>query len=175
MRETNDFFIIDQRQLSPWRIFPVDLRHSKISHLIVPISTFQISRTSASKWDVYLYFECNVNFPEQNFPMNTYASNVEDINIHQTIERLSMSCIASFEEWSNIFRNRSFTLFKNDRDFRERTDSYHHQWQTCHLRVSPWASAHHKSPCSWLLLIRRAQRYFLTFRFGFPRSLMQSR
>ena len=44
-------------------------------------------------------------------------------NIPQIIERLSMSCVASFEEWSNIFRNRSFTLFKNDRDFRERFDS----------------------------------------------------
>ena len=55
--------------------------------------------------------------------MNTDASNVEDINIHQIKERLSMSCIASFEEWSNIFRNRSFTLFKNDRDHRERFDS----------------------------------------------------
>ena len=55
--------------------------------------------------------------------MNTDASNVEDINIHQIIERLSMSSIESSEEWSNIFRNRSFTLFKNERDFREEFDS----------------------------------------------------
>ena len=55
--------------------------------------------------------------------MNADASNVEDINIHSIQERLSMSCIASFEEWSNIFRNRSFTLCKNDRDFNERFDS----------------------------------------------------
>ena len=55
--------------------------------------------------------------------MNTDASSVEDINIHQIIERLSMSCIASLDEWSNIFRNRSFTLFKNDCDLRERFDS----------------------------------------------------
>ena len=51
-------------------------------------------------------------FSEQFFPMNTDASNVEHMNIHQIKERLSMSCIASFEEWSNIFRTRSFTLFK---------------------------------------------------------------
>ena len=55
--------------------------------------------------------------------MNTDASNVEDINIHQIKESLSMSCIASFEGWSNIFRNRSFTLCKNDRDFNKRSDS----------------------------------------------------
>ena len=55
--------------------------------------------------------------------MNTDASNVEDINIHQIIERLSMSCIESSGERSNIFRNRSFTLFKKDRDLRERFDS----------------------------------------------------
>ena len=55
--------------------------------------------------------------------MNTDASTVEDINIPQIMERLSMSCIASSGEWSNIFRNRSFTLFKNDRDLREKFDS----------------------------------------------------
>ena len=55
--------------------------------------------------------------------MNTDASNVEDTNIHQIKERLSMSCIASFEDWSNVFRNRSFTLRKNDRDFNKRFDS----------------------------------------------------
>ena len=51
--------------------------------------------------------------------MNTDDSKVEDINIPQLQERLSMSCIASFE-WPNIFRNRSFTLCKNDRDFSEK-------------------------------------------------------
>ena len=55
--------------------------------------------------------------------MNTDASSVEDMNIHHIKERLSMSCIESFEDWSNIFRIRSFTLFKNDRDLRERFDS----------------------------------------------------
>ena len=55
--------------------------------------------------------------------MNTDASNVEDINILQIKERLSMSSIESSGERSNIFRTRSFTLFKNDRDFRERFDS----------------------------------------------------
>ena len=65
--------------------------------------------------------ECKLS--EQFFPMNTDASNVEDINIHQIIKRLSMSCIASSGERSNIFRNRSFTLFKNDRDLGERFDS----------------------------------------------------
>ena len=55
--------------------------------------------------------------------MNTDASTVEDRNIHQVTERLSMSCIAFSGERSNIFRSRSFTLFKNERDFRERSDS----------------------------------------------------
>ena len=55
--------------------------------------------------------------------MNTDACNVEDINIHQIIERLSMSCIESSGERFSIFRNRSFTLFRNERDFRGRFDS----------------------------------------------------
>ena len=55
--------------------------------------------------------------------MNADASNVEDINIRQIKERLSMSCIASYGELSCIFRNRSSTLFKKDRDLRERFDS----------------------------------------------------
>ena len=54
--------------------------------------------------------------------MNADAYNVEDINISQIMERLSMSCIASSGERSNIFRNRSFTLFKNGRDHRETFD-----------------------------------------------------
>ena len=55
--------------------------------------------------------------------MNTDASNVADINIHQIIERVSMSCIESSGERFSIFRNRSFTLFRNERDFREKPDS----------------------------------------------------
>ena len=55
--------------------------------------------------------------------MNTDASNVEDMNILHIKECLLLSCIASFEDWSNIFRTRSFTLCKNDRDFNERSDS----------------------------------------------------
>ena len=65
--------------------------------------------------------ECNLS--EQFFPMSTDASNVEDINIRQIKERLSMSYIASVGEWSHIFRNPSFTLSRNDRDFSERLDS----------------------------------------------------
>ena len=139
--------------------------------------------------------------------MNTDASNVEDINMHHIRERLSMSCIASFEEWFNISRNRSFTLLKNDRDFRgkvrfcggvrvhiiiddkiviygsPRSCVRHFTWFPLLRRpvvnipfwVVWWASAHHKSPSSWLLLIQRAQRYFWTFRFGFTRAFRCSR
>ena len=86
--------------------------------------------------------ECN--FSELFFPMNTDVSNVEAINITQVIERLSMSCSESSGERFNIFRTWSFTPLKNERDFRQRSDSvqcqspYHHRWQTCHLRVSPF-------------------------------------
>ena len=55
--------------------------------------------------------------------MNTDASTVEDINIHQIIERLSMFCIEFSGQRFSIFRNRSFTLFRNDRDLREKSDS----------------------------------------------------
>ena len=50
--------------------------------------------------------------------MNTDAPTVEDMNITQIIERLSMTCIES-----SICRSRSFTLFRKERDFRERSDS----------------------------------------------------
>ena len=55
--------------------------------------------------------------------MKTDASNVEDFNIPQIIERLAMSCSGSSGERFSIFRNRSFTLFRNERDFKERFDS----------------------------------------------------
>ena len=149
--------------------------------------------------------ECK--FSEKFFPMNTDASNVEDINFPKIIERLSMSCIASSDEGSNIFGTRSFTLFKNDRDFRERFDSVtvsesislsmtnlsstglpvlapdispnFLSWEEPLVVNVPfwvvwWAGAHHRPPCSWLLLIPRAHRYCLTFRFGFHRAFQCS-
>ena len=56
-------------------------------------------------------------FSEYSFHMNTDASNVEDINIRHIKECLLLSCVASFEDWCNIFRTRSLTLCKNDLDF----------------------------------------------------------
>ena len=55
--------------------------------------------------------------------MNLDASNVEDINIRHIKECMLLFCVEFFEDWPNIFRNRSFTLFKNDRDLRQRSDS----------------------------------------------------
>ena len=60
---------------------------------------------------------------EYSFPMKTNACNVKDINIHHIKECLLLSCVASFEDWSNIFRTRSFTLCKNDLDFNDMSDS----------------------------------------------------
>ena len=44
--------------------------------------------------------------------MNTDACNVEDISIHHVTECLSLSFVASFEDWSCLFRTWSFTLCK---------------------------------------------------------------
>ena len=55
--------------------------------------------------------------------MSTDASNVEDMNIPHIKECLLPSCVASFEDWSSIFRTRSFTLCKNDLDFNDMSDS----------------------------------------------------
>ena len=48
---------------------------------------------------------------------------VENINIHHIKECLLLSCLASFQNWSNIFRTRSFTLCKNDLVFNDMSDS----------------------------------------------------
>ena len=55
--------------------------------------------------------------------MNTDACNVDDINILHITECLSLSFVASFDDWSNIMRTRSFTLYKNDLDFNDISDS----------------------------------------------------
>ena len=55
--------------------------------------------------------------------MNTDASDVEDMIIPEIKECLLLSCVAFFEEWSNIFRTRSFTLCKNHRDINGRSGS----------------------------------------------------
>ena len=78
------------------------------------IINFQICRTSVLKWDLSCICWWNVCF--------LWVILSHEYRCFQCRERLSMSCIASFEEWSNIFRTRSFTLCKNDRDFNERSD-----------------------------------------------------
>ena len=65
--------------------------------------------------------ECKLS--EKFFPMNTDACNVEDINIHHITECLSLSFVASFEDWYYLFRTWSFTLCKNDLDFNDISDS----------------------------------------------------
>ena len=101
--------------------FPSWFETLRKSHLIVTLSTFQTCRTSALKWDFHLFdgvqSVCVILSHEID------ASNVEVINIRQIIDSLSMVCIASSEELSNTFRNRSVTLFKNDRDLGEKFDS----------------------------------------------------
>ena len=55
--------------------------------------------------------------------MNTDACNVEDINILHITECLSLSFVASFEDWYCLFRTWSFTLYKNDQDSNDISDS----------------------------------------------------
>ena len=65
------------------------------SHLIVRLSTFQICQNICFKVRLFPVFLMECKFSELFFPMNTDASNVEDINILQIIECLSISCITS--------------------------------------------------------------------------------
>ena len=108
-------------------------------------------------------------------------------NIPQIIESLSMSCIDASGERVSIFRYRSFTQFKYDRDFKGRFDSAAvsesisssmtklsstglsvllptflqiSTLETLVVNVPFWVNW-------WTLLIPRAQKY-LTFRSGFP-------
>ena len=84
--------------------------------------------------------------------MNTDASYVEHRNIPQIRDRLSMSCIKSSGEQSNIFRNRSFTLFKNERDLREKFDSVavpeSISSSTTNLSCTGLPKLHHSDACS---------------------------
>ena len=125
MRETDNFFIIDAE---------IIVSMEKFSQLIWDISKknliwlfqyhlFRYLGHLLQKWDFPLYFWWNVNCLSNSIPMKTEGSNVEDINIHQIIERLSMSCVASSGERSNIFRNRTLTLCKRMIVILEKCDS----------------------------------------------------
>ena len=107
--------------------------------------------------------------------MITDASNVEDIKHCHIKEFLLLSCVSSFEDWSNIFRTRSFTLCKNDLDFNDTSDSVtvlksKSSSSTINLSV---CCANKPGGCSFarLPVLRcccpRAQRK-LTFMSGFP-------
>ena len=58
------------------------------------------------------------------FTMNKDACNVEDINIHHITECFSLSSATFIEERFCLFRTRSFTLFKNDLDPNDNSDSF---------------------------------------------------
>ena len=60
---------------------------------------------------------------EQFFTMNTDACNVEDINIPHITECLSLSFVASFEDWYCLFRTWSFTLCENNLNPNDNSDS----------------------------------------------------
>ena len=55
--------------------------------------------------------------------MNTDACKIDNMNIPNITECASLSFVASIEDWSNIFCNRSFTLCKNDQDPNDNSDS----------------------------------------------------
>ena len=93
------------------------------SHLIVPTINFSDMSNICVKVRSFPVCLMECKFSEKFVPKNTDASNVEYMLIPQIKECLSLSCIASFEDWSNIFRTRSFTLCNNDRDSNERSDS----------------------------------------------------
>ena len=55
--------------------------------------------------------------------MNTDSCNVEDMNIPHITECSSLSSVASIEDCFCLFRTWSFTLFKNDLDPNDNSDS----------------------------------------------------
>ena len=102
---------------------PNQLESLQKSHLIVLLSTFQISRTSASTWDSVLYFWYNVNFLSNSFPW---------------IQMLPMSKTWTFNTLKNVccclvlhllkngpisFTIEHLTLCKNDLDDNDMSDS----------------------------------------------------
>ena len=93
---------------------PSNLESLHRSHLIVRIPISQICRTSVPLWDLLYFFWWNATCLSNSSPVNTDASNVEDINIPHITECSSLSSIASFEHWFCLFRTWSFTLCKDD-------------------------------------------------------------
>ena len=65
--------------------------------------------------------ECQLS--EYFFPMNTDDSNVENMNIHHITECFPLSSVTSIEDRFCLFRTWSFTLFKNDLDPNDNSDS----------------------------------------------------
>ena len=110
-----------QRQMFPWWIFTISCIHSMD---LIWLFGYQLCRNVEHMCQCEIFcildgmlFVCVIP------PMNTDACHVEDINIPHIEECLSLSFDASFEDWSNIFRTRSFTLCKNDLDSNGISDS----------------------------------------------------
>ena len=69
-------------------------------------------------------FLMELKFSECFFPMKTDACNSRRPK-HSTYSRMFVAvlCCIFWEDWSNIFRTRSFTLCKNDLDSHDMSDS----------------------------------------------------
>ena len=84
--ETDDMFIINQRQILPHRIFPINCVHSRD---LIWLSISQICRTSVSLWDL-LYFWWNANCLCFSSPR---------------IQMLPMSKTQTFPNYKNVCRS----------------------------------------------------------------------
>ena len=121
--------------------FPSWFETLQKSHLIAPLSTFRICRTSSSKW---IYFCWTANCPSNSVPW---------------IQMLPMSTTKTFTILNNVCRCLALHLLKSgltsfviDHSSCSRMivilekssilwrcqNPYHHRWQTCHLRNSPY-------------------------------------
>ena len=68
VRETDDFFIIDQRYLFPWRIFPAIWSHSKNLTSLFDYQLFRHVKHLFESEIVPCVFWWNVNFLSNSFP-----------------------------------------------------------------------------------------------------------
>ena len=122
VQETDDLFITNQRQILPWRVFPVNCTYSMD---FVWLFGYQFLRY------VEHLFHCKIFCIFDGMPIvwvillpwiQMLAMKKTYINIHHITECLSLSFVASFEDCFCLFRTWSFTLCKNDLDSNDKSN-----------------------------------------------------
>ena len=128
------------------KIFPADLRHSKNLILLSTINFSDMSNICIKMKDLSLYFWRNANCLNNSFPwIQMLPLSKKHSADHRKNQCLALMLLVNASASFAIDHSPSSSMIVILREgsiLRRCQSPYHHRWQNCHLRVSPYFFQH---------------------------------